>query len=350
MKYLPCLFIIFIHIRIGHAAAPPTLTIGDVNDAGTEFNVGEGNTDETGSYNHIQIVNTAGLDLGLMNNPGPSPAAETKYYEFTILAPGCLTPGDGVVTVKASYDTDGHFTGANTVDLELTVAAWGASNHAVDGRFGVCIQADIMMITKALQAVVIERKNFDFRVTPILSTFTINAGMTDSTVSVGGSDGEKSGTTVTGTWAGNNPLAPGDPIWFILDIVSPTYSFVGFEEVSMAVGVQPVENLVVDSEVQDTAMTGSDLYNADTELQFYHILPRSVYTGDPQQLEMSGKAIVTYTGRRRLENGEYKKLTENADFSLKASLMTDDGSGSSSFKLEVLSIVIGGVGVIGGML
>jgi hypothetical protein len=328
-----------------------SLQIGDVNDAVTEFNVGEGNTDETGSYNHIQITGTAGLDLGLMNNPGSNPAAESKYYEFTILAPGCLAPGDGAVTVKTSYDTDGHLTTANTVDLELAVAAWDASNHAVDGKFGVCIQADIMLITEALQAVVIERKNFDFRVTPILSTFTINAGMTDSTVSVGGSDGEKSGTTVTGTWAGNDPLAPGDPIWFILDIVSPTYSFVGFEEVSMAVGVQPVENLVLDSEVQDTAMTGSDLYNADTELQFYHILPRSVYTGDPQQLEMSGKAIVTYTGRRRLENGEYEKLTEKADFSVKASLMADDGSGSGSFKLEAWSMVIGGVGVIGaGML
>ena len=274
----------------------------------------------------------------------------TKYYRFTILAPDCATAGDGAVSLKASYDADGHKTLSSTVDLELSVEAWGTSNHARPGttvKFGVCIQADIMMVNDMEQSIVIERKNFNFVVTPILATFTVNAGLTNSTVEVGGSTGEKSGTAVTGSWQGTDQLTPGDPIWFKLDIVSSDYVFIGLDNVAMTVGEQPIANLVVENEVQDTAMTGSDLYYGDTELQFYHIVPRSVFISEPQPLEMSGKALVAYAGRRRLGDGENVTLTEKADFTMRATLMADDGSGSGGFKLEILSTMIGSFGAIG---
>lgn len=296
------------------------------------------------------ITGTAGTNVGITNNPGASPAKGIKYYAFTILAPGCIDAGDGAVDLKTTYDTDGHFTDVDSVQLELLVAAWGTSNHAIAGtnpKFGVCIQTDIMIVNDSLESVLIERKNFDFVVTPILATFTVNAAITDSTVSIDGSVGEKSGTEVTGSWEGNDPLAPGDPIWFKLDIVSTDYTFVGLENVVMTVGEQPVDNLIVDNEVQDTAMTGSDMFNGDTEIQFYHILARSVFTGETQPLEMSGKALVAYTGRRRLEDSENENLTEKADFKVRATLMADDGNGSGGFKVEVLSTVIGGFGAIG---
>jgi hypothetical protein len=328
------------------------LQIGGVSDFNTEFNVGEGNTDETTSFNHIQITATSGTDVGISNNPGPNPAAGTKYYAFTILAPGCLAAGDGAVTVKTTYDQDGHLTALNTVDMEIAVAPWGTSVHAVEGKFGVCIQADIMMINAALEAVVLERKHFDFRVTPILSTFTVSSDIENNLVDVGGSTTEESGTAVTGTWEGTNPLPPGEPIWFSLAVDDQDYNFVQFETVTMKIGTAAPTNLITATVPVDTALTSFELGATPKTINFYHILPRSAFGATSQTLTMTGKALVDYVGQtppiRRLRGVEDRELSTEpvtTDFSMEATMMADEGGDSSSF--QILSLVIGGVSVIG---
>ncbi|GAX16411.1 hypothetical protein FisN_10Hu347 [Fistulifera solaris] len=328
MRFLLSTLALLGFANLAYAQLPPTLTIGNVNDVLTEFNVGEGNTDETTSLNHIQIAATAGTDVEISNNPGPNPPAGTKYYEFTILPPGCLAAGDGAVTVKTSYDQDGHLTALNTVDMELAVAPWGTSVHAVEGKFGVCIQADIMMINAALEAVVLERKHFDFRVTPILSTFTVTQLMLAD-------------------------QRPSNPVQR-LAVDDQDYNFVEFETVTMKIGAAPATNLITATVPVDSALTSFELGATPKTINFYHILPRSAFGATSQTLTMTGKALVDYVGPiRRLRGTEDRELATEpvtTDFSMEAVMLADEGGDSGSFKIEIVSLVIGGVGVIGAAL
>ena len=146
--------------------------IGDVDDGLTEFNVGEGNTDETDSLNVIHIGNTSGTLDGISNDP--TIAAGTKYYTFSILAPGCASQGDPVVRVDTSFDQDGHLTGTDSVEVRLAVQPWENTVydlHQNQSQFALCLQTDIMAINSALSPTLIERKHFAFVVTILLPTF-----------------------------------------------------------------------------------------------------------------------------------------------------------------------------------
>jgi hypothetical protein len=64
---------------------------------------------------------------------------------------------------------------------------------------------------------------------------------------------------------------------------------------------------------------------------------------------MTGKALVDYVGPvRRLRGAEDRELATEpvtTDFSMEAVMMADEGGDSGSFK--ILSLVVGGVSVIG---
>lgn len=260
------------------------------------------------------------------------------------------------MSLKTSFDQDGHLTAATTVDLELSVNAWEATDFAVmDGtlKFGVCIQADIMLVNAELESILMERKHFNFLVSPILSTFTISSVIDDGTVVVDNSENELSGTDVDSFWRSANPLPPGEPIWFELSVINEKYDFVQFETVIMKIGDQgtPI-NLIADSDIVDSALTSIELGNTPKTIHFYHFLPRSAFGSTTQTLTLTGKALVSYVGgARRLRGTEDRELAstdlEKTNFEVKVLMMADASDDSGSFTVEVLSIVIGGIGAIG---
>lgn len=354
--------------------------IGEVNTANTEFNVGSGSTDETASLNRIQISDTPGITAGLSNNPGTDPG--TTYYRFTVLAPGCGSQGDPAVQIKTSYDTDGHLTGLTTVDFELSVNAWIDTHYAIQSEelvFGVCIQADILIIDGGSNPQVVESKQFDFRVTPILSTFTVSsASLNTNEIVISTTDNLRSGTEVTPVWASRNPLAPGEAVWFYLTIDTAPYVFVNFEEVQMIIGGGDPIILVAGGVIQDTALTSFELGNNATAIHLYHILLRSRFTDTQQQIALTGRANVAYPAppSRRLDSStendvfsvnedesqtlgaeskiseiseEQDEVGEIVDFAVRAMLLPyeDEEEDSGNVRLGILSTMIGGAGLVG---
>lgn len=327
----------------------------------TEFNVGQGLTDESAAYNHIQISNTPGTSSGLSNNPGTTPG--TTYYRFTVLAPGCDIVGNTAVTIKTSYDTDGHLTGASAVDLELSVNAWGGTHYDLLSdrtKFGVCIQADILIIDGGSNPQVVESKQFDFIVTPLLNEFSVSpVTLNTNTITKVTTDTLISGTTVTSAWASSIPLAPGEALWFFLTIDTAPYTFTSFQEVQMTIGGGAAVNLVTGGVIVDTALTSFELATGATNMHLYHVLIRSKFTSETQEIVLTGRANVVYSSGRRLDSSTAGQTAGDniasnaeskiADFALKAQMQSynADEAGSGGVKLEILSMVIGSVGLAG---
>ncbi|GAX25127.1 hypothetical protein FisN_10Lh333 [Fistulifera solaris] len=357
------IFILFIVLQRAVAPAPPELTIGNINLANTLFNVGQGLTDESAAYNHIQINETPGTSLGLSNNPGGSPG--TTFYSFTVLAPGCGAIGNTAVSIKTSYDSDGHLTGANTVDLELAVGIWGGTHYDIlsdRSKFGVCIQADIFVIDGGNNPQVLESKQFDFVITPLLNDFSVNpVNLDTNAISKVTTDTLISGTTVTPHWAASSPLAPGEAVWFYLTIDTAPYVFTSFQEVQMTVGGGAPVSLVTGGAIVDGVLTSFELANGGTTMHFYHVLLRSKFATEAQQIALTGRANVVYSAGRRLDGdtaennfevSEYESQTaesesKEADFTVRAVMQPYDGSeeDSGGSKLEILSMMIGGAGL-----
>ncbi len=134
--------------------------------------MGEGDTDETDSLNVIHIRDTSGTLDGVSNNP--TNTAASKFYMFSILAPGCASQGDPVVQLDTSFDQDGHLTRSDSVELHLAVQAWEKTVydlHQNQSQFALCLQADIVMLNSELDTVLLEQKKFEFVVTILLPTF-----------------------------------------------------------------------------------------------------------------------------------------------------------------------------------
>jgi hypothetical protein len=157
---------------------------------------------------------------GLVNDPGGSPDVGSMFYNFTVLGPDCVATADTEVSLKITYDNDGNLTAASTVDLELTVQAWENTEFVSQGdqsEFAACIQTDILIVDESSTAQLLRRKYFDFDVTPVSSTFTVNNNMTDNSVPED-KETASSGTTVTASWDASNPLNTGETIWFHVTI------------------------------------------------------------------------------------------------------------------------------------
>lgn len=154
--------------------------IGLIDDTLTEFNVGEGNTDESDSLNIIHITNTSGTSGGVTNNP--TSTTGTRYYVFTILAPGCTAMGSQEVQLNTDYDQDGHWTRETTVDVKLWVQAWQHTVYDLHGnqsKFAMCLEADLVMLDSEYNEVLLERKHFDFIVGILLPSFDLDDPVMD---------------------------------------------------------------------------------------------------------------------------------------------------------------------------
>jgi hypothetical protein len=145
--------------------------IGSIDNDNTEFNVGNGYTDESQSRNIISIHNTSGSNNGLTNavTKESRRVPGTLYYDFIFLAPGCVRPGDA-----SAMQIKGQFTSYDSVDVSLAVYPWHGSVHDINGdqsQFGICLQADIFIVDGTGTPQLIESKHFDFDVTVLAASF-----------------------------------------------------------------------------------------------------------------------------------------------------------------------------------
>ncbi|GAX25131.1 hypothetical protein FisN_10Lh337 [Fistulifera solaris] len=150
---------------------PPRYQIGSIDNDNTEFNVGNGYTDESQSRNIISIHETSGTNHGLTNaNTRESRRVPgTLYYDFIVLAPGCERPGEA-----SAIQIKGQFTSYDSVNVSLEIYPWHGSMHDSNGNqseFGICLQADIYIVDGTGTPQLIESKHFDFDVTVLAASF-----------------------------------------------------------------------------------------------------------------------------------------------------------------------------------
>lgn len=93
----------------------------------------------------------------------------TLFYDFIVLAPGCIRLGDTqAIQVKS------HLTGYDSVDVTLAVYPWHGTVHDVNGdqsEFSVCLQADIFIVDSTGIPQLVESKHFVFDVTVLVASF-----------------------------------------------------------------------------------------------------------------------------------------------------------------------------------
>lgn len=160
------------------------MQIGSVDNERTQFNVGNGFTDEPQSRNIISIKDTSGTNHGFINaiTANYRSVPGTLYYDFTVLAPGCTRLGDAhAIQIK------GQFTGYDSADVALTVYPWHGSIHDINGdqsELGVCLQADILIVDGTGVPQLIESKHFDFDVTVLVASFAFTKNDKITLVSV----------------------------------------------------------------------------------------------------------------------------------------------------------------------
>jgi hypothetical protein len=88
---------------------------------------------------------------------------------------------------------------------------------------------------------------------------------------------------------------------------------VGFEAVQLSIGGGAAQDLISEGVIQDAVLTSAEKTNSDTELHFYHILTRTEHSSTLQNIEITGKAIVSYTRRLHVleEEGNVFSRQEN---------------------------------------
>lgn len=235
--------------------------------------------------------------------------------------------------------------------MQLSVDAWQGQVFDINSdqtQFGLCVQADIVINDSGNNPLVLESKEFDFVVNVEDSSFNFDETdiLSTNAVTTDNETGEVSGTTVSATWRGTNPLAPGQAVWFSIEVDDPiNYDFVAFESVTMTIGSGSAENLITGSSAVDSVLTSSELTNSD-RLDFYHILDRSDFAGTAQSITFTGKATVDYNPSVRKLRGladDVKTATES-DFEIRALLSADNGeeidTSSGTGGMKIVSLVV----------